>query len=215
LAALVLATAGAQAQNYDGTGIVKFGVFGQYMGINYDQKAPLVGSGTTEGAGGGLSFGYDMIFGQRFLLGAEIDAVAGDARTTFLNTNYGFDYSASIRGRIGFFVHPGWLLYGTAGAGWLGFEAGTPGFLPSVKAAINANGYVVGAGTEVDWSHVIVFGEYLYGDYGSRNFTLLGTTNTTSIDAHFLRLGLKFKVGHDYAHDFDHPDDYRSHRDMK
>jgi opacity protein-like surface antigen len=128
-------------------------------------------------------------------------------------TDYGFDYLLTIRGKLGAYVHPGWLLYGTAGVGYLGFEAHNPGANP--KAEETLTGFVVGAGTEVDWYHVILFGEYLYGDFGDRRFTLLEgpldveTRHEASVQAHLVRLGIKFKVGHDYERDYDSPDWYK------
>lgn len=218
-AALVVAVAiggGAVAQRYDGSGLVKFGVFGQGTFLNVDQTLPVAASSEPSGFAGGVSAGYDFRLYDRWLLGVEIDGSFGDARARAGLTDYGFDYLLTARGRLGAYVRPDWLLYATAGVGYLGIEAQRPGL--GVKADDTLTGYVVGAGTEIDWHHVILFGEYLYGDFGSRQFTLVDPValrHDASVDAHLVRLGIKFKVGHDFAHDYDHPEHYKRRDSLK
>lgn len=212
---------GAVAQSYDGSGLVKFGVFGQGTFLNVDQVAPVIGSADPQGFAGGVSAGYDLRLYDRWLVGLEIDGSFGDARDKAGVTDYGFDYLFTARGRLGLFARPDWLIYGTAGVGYLGIEAQRPG--SGQKAAESLTGYVVGAGTEVDWHHVILFGEYLYGDFGNRNFNITDNSgfvpatlrHEASVEAHLVRIGIKFKVGHDYAHDYDHPQDYRRRDSLK
>lgn len=231
-AAVLLLTASgfgaAVAQNYDGSGLVKFGVFGQGTWLEVDQTLPVAASSSPSGFAGGVSAGYDLRIRDYFLLGLEIDGSFGDVRARAADTDYGFDYLLTARGRLGTYLRPGWLLYGTAGIGFLGTEAQLPGNTQQgTKAAETLTGFVGGVGTEIDvYNHFILFGEYLYGNFGDRSFTLVdprlgpinpNTGNPTglevrhnaSIDAHMLRLGIKFKVGHDYAHDYDHPDHYK------
>lgn len=211
----------AEAQRYDGSGVVKFGVFGQGTFLNVDQTLPVVASSEPSGFAGGVSAGYDFRLYDRWLLGVEIDGSFGDARARAGLTDYGFDYLLTARGRLGAYVRPGWLLYGTAGVGFLGIEAQRPGL--GLKADDTLTGYVVGAGTEIDWHHVILFGEYLYGDFGDRQFSINDNTgffpatlrHDASFDAHLVRLGIKFKVGHDYSHDYDHPEHYKRDRSLK
>ena len=70
---------------------------------------------------------------------------------------------------------------------------------------------------------MILFGEYLYGDFGNRNFNITDNSgfvpatlrHEASVEAHLVRIGIKFKVGHDYAHDYDHPQDYRRRDSLK
>ncbi len=204
LVALTIGAGSAAAQNYDGGGIVKFGAFGQGTWIKLNDTPWLTsntGSASPNGFGGGFSAAYDFVARDRWMLGAEIDGSFGDARDLVNGVEYGFDYSLSLRGRVGLFPSPGWLIYGTAGFGWLGIEAQQPGVL-GAKASDTIGGFVGGVGTEVDWHHVIVFGEYLYGAYDDRNFKFFtGRHDATDIESHMLRIGMKFKVGHDYAHD--------------
>jgi outer membrane immunogenic protein len=220
--ALLLAVSGvsaASAQNYDGSGLIKFGAFAQGAFLNVDQTFPVVASASPSGFTGGVSLGYDRRIFDRWLLGIEMDGSVGDARAKAGITDYGFDYLFTVRGRLGAYVRPDWLIYGTAGVGFLGMEGHNTGI--SLKSEETAIGYVVGGGMEVDWYHVILFGEYLYGDFGSQQFSLplavlaAATRHEADIQAHFVRLGIKFKIGQDYAHDYDHPDDYRRREPLK
>jgi opacity protein-like surface antigen len=82
---------------------------------------------------------------------------------------------------------------------------------------------VGGIGTEFDWSpHFLVFTEYLYGDFGGASFDLPqgvglpGQAHRADLESHMFRVGVKFKVGHDYAHDtYRHPEDYRGGEPLK
>lgn len=221
-AALLLAVAGvsaAGAQSYDGSGLIKFGAFAQGAFVDVNQTLPVPESSSPSGFSGGFSAGYDLRLRDRLLIGIEADGSVGDARELAGITDYGFDYLLTVRGRLGAYIAPHWLVYGTAGVGFLGVEAHNQG--TSTKAADTLTGYVVGGGTEIDWHRVILFGEYLYGDFGDRKFVLptgLFLTDTpyeASYQAHLVRLGLKFKVGHDYAHDYDHPDHYKRRDSLK
>ncbi|MGE0766024.1 MAG: outer membrane protein [Hyphomicrobiaceae bacterium] len=222
--ALLMAAAGiasTNAQNYDGSGLVKFGVFGQGNFYDIDQRLPAIASGTAGGFSGGVSTGYDLTLHRHLLLGIEADGSFGDARETIGFTDYGQDYLFTIRGRLGFYAHPGWLIYGTAGVGFLGIEAQQPG--AGLKSAQTLTGFVGGIGTEFDWSQrFLVFAEYLYGDFGDTSFALPQggllppQQHEADISAHLFRVGVKFKVGHDYAHDsYTHPEDYRNSRSLK
>ena len=111
-------------------------------------------------------------------------------------TNYGHDYLATLRGRAGVYMHPTWLLYATGGV-----EAKST--LTGSKVADTLAGWTMGGGTEVDWRHVILFAEYLYTDFGSLGHTLNGVEERSDHNGHLLRIGVKFKVGHDYFHGHD------------
>jgi len=216
IAALLLLAGGfgaATAQIYDGSGLVKFGVFGQGTFLEVDQSLPAIASSSPNGFAGGVSAGYDLRLHDRWLIGVEIDGSFGDARARADVTDYGFDYLFSARGRLGVYARPDWLLYASAGVGFLGIEAQRPGI--GNKTTETLTGFVGGVGTEVDWHHVILFGEYLYGSFDDRAFTIEDLRHKASVDAHLVRLGVKFKVGHDYAHDYDHPDHHKRRDSLK
>lgn len=205
--------AGAQAQNYDGAGLIKFGVFGQGMFINVDQELPTVASASPSGFGGGVSAGYDWNIAPHWLIGLELEGSFGDARDRADLTDYGFDYLLALKGRIGVYARPDWLIYATAGVGFLGTEQQRPGI--GNKMVDTMTGFVGGIGTEIDWHHVILFSEYLYGNFGDREFSIGALRHDASFDAHLVRLGIKFKVGHDHSHSYDHPDHHRRHDTLK
>lgn len=198
----------ASAQNYDGGTVFRFGAFGQGTFANFGIQRPLSGTASASGVQGGMSIGVDFHPHPAWLLGIEMDASLGDARGTFNNVGYGVDYILNFRGRFGVYPTPDWLLYGTAGLSYLGFEA--QNHLTNNKAAETIPGALVGFGAEYNWDHVILFGEYNYVSYSSRQFTLDNSTRfDLDADAHLLRFGIKFKVGHDYERVGRHYEPYK------
>lgn len=200
--ALVLLATGiapASAQRYDGSAIIKFGVFGQSTSIHVQENQPISASGNPEsGWTGGVSSGIDFNISSRFLIGVEIDGSFGDARGGVNGTDYGFDYLFNLRGRVGAYMRPDLLIYATSGVSWLGFEAQQAGV--GLKAAETVTGYIVGAGIEYDWGHAIIFGEYSHGFYGAREFNIGGIRHEAELDVDIFRVGVKFKIGHDHHH---------------
>ncbi len=200
LGLLVASGAGpADAQRYDGGGLLKFGVFGQGTFLSFDVDQPVAGSASPGGLTGGLSLGFDVLNRNGWLYGIEADASFGDARGSLNGTSYGFDYMATLRGRLGVYARPDLLVYGTAGVAWLGFEAQPIGVIGG-KAYETLTGLTVGVGAEWDWHHTLLFTEYLYAGFGSRSFNVNDVRHTADADAHLLRFGIKFKTGHDYEH---------------
>ena len=211
----------ANAQNWDGSGLVRFGVFLQGASNDFAitqmpvAGTPLRQSANPDGFGVGIAAGYDLRLGQ-FIIGGEIDAAWDDGRAKpgpniGFNEQYGTDFFASARARLGVILHENWLLYMTTGYGWQGVEhklngfAGIGGTVAGTGNKKNATleGWVIGGGLEYDASWGIIFGEYLYADYGTWSFRSFNNNNFISVDAdsHIFRLGLKFKVGHDHSHD--------------
>ena len=186
----------ANAQNYDGDLIVRFGTFGQGAFLNWNNTLPGKSSASAAGLTGGLVVGVDYHPSPYWLLGVELDGSLGDTRGSVNNIGYGFDYMASLRGRFGVYPTKDWLLYGTAGISYLGFEA--QNHITGTKASETVPGLLVGAGVEYNWSHVILFGEYDFTNSGARQYTLSNVRQETEVNAHMLRFGIKFKVGHDY-----------------
>lgn len=207
----------AQAQNYDGAGLLRFGVFGQVGNTNFDIEEPEVARGSTSDTafGGGATFGYDYLFQNGLTLGIEgdigIDTADADRRFRDFSTNF----TASIRGRIGGYVSPDLLLYGTAGVAFLGVEY--DGLTSPVSEfrfgeSDTLTGWIVGAGAEYDWHGIVFFGEYLFASYDSFSFeepvdivdeggVLIESNffrNDIDIDQHLFRFGVKFIIGHDH-----------------
>lgn len=186
----------AAAQNYDGDMLLRFGAFGQGAFLNYGVTQPATGTASANSFIGGLSAGIDYRPSPYWLIGVEADASLGDARANFNNTSFGLDYLFTARGRFGVFPHPDWLIYGTAGWAALGIEVQRGG--TGSKAVETLGGAIVGLGVEYNWHHVILFGEYDYATYGSRAFTINNIRHETDADSHLVRVGIKFKVGHDH-----------------
>lgn len=206
LLSLVTAAGVASAQNFDGAGLVKFGLFVE--GVNVDATTSLVPaagsqSGSADGVMFGASAGYDHIFDRWFLIGAEIDLALGDASGRLAGFGYNADYKASARARVGAFIHPNLLAYTTFGAAWLGATLEKTAALGAGGGSIDTSkaipGFTVGGGLEYDLGDWIVFGEYLYAEYGSWNLPTRQAFNVDN-ESHSIRLGVKFKVGHDHTH---------------
>ena len=207
----------AHAQNWDGSGLIRFGAFLQGSFTDFDTTqtppaAPAFRQTTSpDGLGGGVVAGYDMRFGQ-IIVGGEIDASWDNAHGRPPGSQvdiYAVNYLATARARLGLMVHPNVLLYGTGGLAMLGaeYKFGGPGTVAATAGVFNqksANmfGLALGGGIEYDAGWGIMFGEYLYNDYGSWTF---GNFNRTAmaVDAtgSLARIGIKFTVGHDFEHD--------------
>ena len=208
------ATDRALAQNWDGTGQLRVGAFIQGSQVDYDAlqqpgtAAPFRQTASPDGFGGGVTAGYDLRLG-RFVIGGEADVAfmsGGVKGSGSAIDHYGVDYISTVRGRLGYLVHPEFMIYGTAGLGMLGaeYKYTGPGVIATQTGIIdkkNANmaGYTVGGGLEYDRGWGILFAEYLYSDYGSWSFQNFNG-NRISVDAtsNVIRAGVKFKVGHDY-----------------
>jgi opacity protein-like surface antigen len=194
----------AAAQNYDGAGLLRVGAFAQGSWIDAgfkfsDGVTNTAGSTSIDGFGGGISFGYDHRLGG-MILGVEADVSFDNASKVVGVVDVGIDYFATLRGRIGFDLRPGLLVYATGGFAALGGEGVFDPGTGRVKVAKTLTGGVVGGGIEAEWHHVIVFAEYLYASFDSQTFVF--DTARTEIDAddHVFRVGVKFKYGHDHAH---------------
>ena len=200
----------ASAQNYDGSGLVRFGIFG--AGEFYDLNSVPSGFGSTslDGAAIGFSAGYDLVFSRRWAVGLEVDLSVGDTGDRLATVPVHVDYLATLRGRLGAFLTPQWLIYGTAGVAWsgLGIEntvAGVGGgALDSNKTAV---GWVAGAGIEYDlqdYFGTLLFAEYLAGSFDSWSQPP-GLAFGIDSEVQTFRIGVKFKVGHDYRETYGGP----------
>lgn len=215
LVAVVAAFSGsrADAQNWDGSGLVRFGVYLQGSAVDFDiRQSPLVGaafsqSAKPDGWGVGISAGYDLRLGS-FVIGGEADISFDDGKdkaSPFTRESFGIDYFSTIRGRLGYLIHPAFLVYGTAGYSLLGTEYKLDGLNNTVTGAKKfgtLDGFVYGGGIEYDMGWGIGFFEYLHSDISGWSFRGF-TGNNVSVDGSqdVFRLGLKFKVGHDFSHD--------------
>jgi outer membrane immunogenic protein len=146
-----------------------------------------------------------------FMSGLPVDSFS--VRTT---------WDASARGRVGYLVTPGVLVYATGGAAWLRVEAtsncgpetagfgGAPcanGDLPNrITHSVTKTGWTIGGGIEAGlWSNWIARAEYRYADYGTITNTDFRTggfgivpgltvTYDLAIRTHTAMLGLAYKL---------------------
>lgn len=199
-ASVVLALAApAAAQNYEGTHTVRVGAFLQGGSTTLDGTfAALAESGTFGNNGGGIAAGIDWRR-EAFVLGLEGDIGLAGGQHAFVGAKFDTDYFASLRGRLGVYARPDWLIYATGG---LGFRGVTVTELAGPSNSRTLYGGVFGGGTEFHYGNAIFFGEYLRSQYGSGNI-LVSSGNTYGIKGHSdaFRLGVKFKVGFDGYYD--------------
>lgn len=213
---VVAALAGsASAQNYDGSGMVRFGGFlqGSIMSQDID-RTPRGGTLSTGSAdfnalGLGIAVGLDQRFGS-VVLGLEADIAFDNGSGKFAPDEFNADYYATVRGRLGFVLDRNWMVYATAGWAMLAPEFKGTGQSVTGGGNVNLNkeytylsGWTVGGGLEYDYGPLVLFAEYLYADFGTWDFgsRVTGTVYSSDHSSSLLRAGLKFKVGHDFAHD--------------
>jgi outer membrane immunogenic protein len=146
--------------------------------------------------------GFNWQVAPRWVVGIEGDLGIGNQTTTLGGFEFaspvlalslagdGFavktTWDASVRGRLGFLVTPGTLVYATGGAAWQHFEETSTciaqGFctgvnqFPAITPALISNsvtktGWTVGGGVETAlWGNWFLRGEYRYADFGTASF---------------------------------------------
>jgi outer membrane immunogenic protein len=133
----------------------------------------FIGIGSKGWAAGGLA-GYNVMLSPRWVGGIEVDGSWQDIDSTLKAEGLDFtvlslDWSASVRGRIGYLMTPTTMLFVTGGWTWSKLEAQPVLGLPTVSKSIN--GPQVGFGVETmladNW---IVRTEYLQSFYDEVNF---------------------------------------------
>lgn len=215
LAALVMPVA---AQNYDGNHQVRFGAFLLGGTASSDVEYNDIATGTITNTsqsngvyGLGVSGGLEWLRRGSWSWGIEADGTAlqGSSSVNYVlgrnsvNSKIGYDYLATVRARGGLYLRNDVLWYGTLGVALLGTEARTS----NVKVSSTQTGLAIGTGLEYDFGGGMLFAEYLYAGFGdleaSAPASLSGpaTHYAYNTDMHTFRVGVKFKVGHDWYHD--------------
>ena len=111
----------------------------------------------SRGFSGGVLGGYNLLVSRRWLTGVEADWSWQDIATRFSTSNPGLNasivakqkWAASLRGRLGYLVTPGTLVYGTAGWAWSKVDETANLFGTEASTSGNVNGPQVGAGMEI------------------------------------------------------------------
>lgn len=213
----------ARAQNYDGAGLLRFGAFTMIAPTEFDIDRPIAAQGSATGTdwGGGVSYGYDLLLHNGWILGVESDISFDTLQVERAGREFSVDYMATVRGRFGSYVRPDLLLYGTAGVAFLGanFE-GVRSPLTGLRGSESDTvvGWTVGGGAEFEWHGITFFGEYLFADYDT--FSAEGDVEEffefdeatevitqplrgeADINQHVFRLGVKFVIGHDFRDEY-------------
>jgi hypothetical protein len=207
------------AQNYDGPGILKFGVFGQAgigaYGVTANIPAivgppasPAVndsGSAHRAGLGAGLTFGYDYSPMRTWLVGLEVDAAVGDWGSKRIGTTEAdIDHLVNFRVRGGQYMARDTLIYGVtglavAGVEWRNISTGT-----AIKRPETLLGWNIGVGVEWPWHHWLLFAEYSSSIFGGA--TVVASTGaggaggqpvngSIDLSTHMIRFGIKLNTG--------------------
>ena len=210
----------AEAQNWSASGMPYFGVFLQGSMVNYDlTRYAKDGTVFTQTAspnsfGVGIVAGYDWRFGN-VILGGVVDASFDggvDKAKPDNGTQYGVDFLATARARLGYIIAPDIMVYATAGYGAHGVEyktnspssePATSGTSPIAKKSGTIPGVVYGGGLDYNVGWGIAFVEYLHQDLTTWDFTTLtgGFRRTVEGSQDVVRLGMKFTLGDDRASD--------------
>ncbi|WEK06740.1 MAG: porin family protein [Candidatus Devosia phytovorans] len=152
-----------------------------------------------DGVLGGAQVGYNHDFGG-FVLGAEADFQFSDLSRELAvagigSFDVGIESFGTVRARAGVAVDR-FLPYVTGGVAWANGSATVVDALAGTILDEDETyvGYAIGAGLEYAVTdNITVKGEYLYADFGSKDFAVVGGTLDTDLTAHVARVGLNYK----------------------
>lgn len=156
----------------------------------------------------GGHIGYLHQFANQFVLGVEADLswLGGSNREGAIAAappnvwRVRATWDGSIRGTVGFAVNRA-LIYGTGGVAFIqsnGCGSLTPGgaCVADTQFGGTRTGWTLGAGIAYAvTNNISVRGEYLYADYGTRNYVTTGTLGGVTayrLATHTVRLGLSY-----------------------
>ena len=201
----LLTVAPAAAQNYDAALQVRFGTFLQGGGVQgrASKEATVDGDPMTSdpiryfSPGVGIVSGIELVNKGGLTLGAEIDAVLMGGKANPLFQQVGIDWVVTARARAGVHLRNDLMWFVSAGPALRASEFTTV----IGKTARTRWGWSGGTGLEWDYGGGILFGEYMYAGFGAVESLVAGSNYHYDANIHALRIGLKFKIGHDHYHD--------------
>lgn len=212
-AASLLSSTRAEAADLYGWRGFYVGATGTYALINQDIKFRFPntasGSASLDGIGATGIVGYRIPLGSNaWRIGIEADGTVGDNRGGFNGYRFTSDFTATLRGTLGYHVHPDLLWFVTGGAGWMGVNSASAVDVPSLlggttladrRSSKVVFGGVVGTGFEWDMGRAIhLRGDYLYGSFESHRAETVVSDKTVSTDGHQLRLGVVVSLQNPY-----------------
>jgi high affinity Mn2+ porin len=196
---------------YDWNGLYFGGHVGYGQGrANATVTDPAVTSlaNTFGGNIAGVQLGYNMVLASRVLLGLETDltfanyletnALLAAIPTARSNVTEEYDYTGTVRARLGYVIDPRWMVYGTGGFAFAGTRVlNNPPNIDEEKKLNVRSGWSVGAGLEYALSpHWNARAEYLYNQYiGADAQFPSGTHYSSTFNFQELRVGLNRKLG--------------------
>jgi outer membrane protein with beta-barrel domain len=208
VAGMAALTTPAAAQNWEADNQIRVGAFWQSGRTDFTGSNDTLGLSGSQNAGNngfGMTAGYEMLRNRGLTFGVEGDlGETGAVSANIANARYQGDYFASIRGRVGVFLHKDWDIYATGGLAFRGVSIDDAN---GVKAERTLYGGIYGGGTEVHFGNTILFAEYLHANYGTETLNpqttgsggLVSSTGAYRIggSSDAIRVGVKLKVGFD------------------
>jgi outer membrane immunogenic protein len=160
---------------------------GPYVGGNLGyQWGALSNSGADPaGISGGGQAGYLWQSGQ-FVFGVETDLQFSNASGTFADYKFSNPWFGTVRGRGGIALN-NILFYGTLGLAYGRGQITLAGLTENNLHTGLAAGFGLEVGLTQNWS---AKAEYLYIDFGSETYGLIGTSNAAT--SNVARLGLDY-----------------------
>jgi outer membrane immunogenic protein len=160
----------------------------------------IIGVGGKGWAAGGLA-GYNVMISPRWVAGIEVDGSWQNIKTRATPFGPGteaelkLDWSASVRGRLGFLMTPTTMLFGTAGWSWSELKFSNNLIPESLSHSVN--GAQVGFGVETMYAeNWIIRTEYLHSFYNRVEFnTQIAGLATASPWVGVVRTALIYKAG--------------------
>ena len=154
----------------------------------------------TNGILGGVLAGYNWQVNDLWVVGIEADASLANVHGTGTSTlppatpnSYDLNWTANVRGRIGYLIMPDTLLYGAGGLALTDLRF-TEGSSPAPNLGVTRAGWTVGAGVEHAFSDQLTGRlEYLYADYGTANYGPPNDVYKIGFTANVVRAGLSWK----------------------
>ncbi len=165
--------------------------------VNLDDR--IIGIGSKGFAAGGLA-GYNVMLSPRWVGGIEVDGSWQNIKTRSnpfgpgTSADMTLDWSASVRGRIGYLMTPTTMLFATAGWSWSSVELSN-NIIPETFSN-SINGPQAGFGVETMYApNWIIRTEYLHSFYDRTTFNSGFGDINVSPWVSVIRSALIYKVG--------------------